>query len=675
MILIGEPLLACDDTGRLKSRIGTVFLRTPGIVTEGPMHILQRNLWIERLNSEREKEGKAALTDQEINEENALSVDLLFDPDEKVIQIRPDPSKMELSFRADEFIQDLGVSKRKIVYLNIDNAQVRNALMKRGEYWRMSQLSSVPDLMILLINNSIVSINNQPIYYYNKNTGTRYLSLEKFKSLKNLNDDDFKNQLAEIAVNTQLKNHHGRYEIDIFPTGCGFTNENFKGLSLQDKSLTVSKLRKKYEKLLADFEKAVPDELKHENLDNLVFRKEIYDTITKSRKSDSTCEVLVNISPEFYKQIQWVPGAYISDTKELIFDKVFDEAKNDPKNKDLDNICDLRAKEFILNYLRQFRNIEYINIGRIDNSLCTSRDNTLQKRSNVYIVHFKSEDKESTSLRIIRFQRWCIYENLENKLEHRDMLGAIMQAVDYTDYIFNRRLACTQLGMNLPKKFVTGRIRETYFGRQTKYHGTRIWVVYFERDYVNGTASDKIPDFYYKNQFFCLELADLLGRAAATNLIVARASKEKGKPMFDDGDEVVQIDEKTKLPCLVTVSDHTGTFRNYKNSCYDSVPAYAEFIMRHARKIRYPQKFIDKFLESFETKFKWTQDEYLNRKRAFDRLFIDFPVDEAGSLAYRWEKILKRLVDADAKELTKRIRAEVEKLRAKDRKNRLAHKR
>ena len=664
MILIGEPLLACDDTGRLKSRIGTVFLRTRGIVTEGPMHILQRNLWIERLNSEREKEGKPLLSDQEINEENALSVDLLFDPEEKTVQIRPDPSKMDLAFKADEFLQDLGVSKRKIVYLNIDNAQVRNALMKRGEYWRMSQLSSEPTQMILLIANSVVSINNQPIYYYNKNTGTRYLSLDKFKSLKNLNDDDFQSQLAEIAVNTQIKNHHGRYEIDIFPTDCGFSNENFKELALQDKSLTISKLRQKYEKLLDDFEKAVPVELKSENLDNLEFRNEIYDTITKSRRSDCKCEVLVNISPEFYKQIQWLPGAYISDTKELIFDKVFDEAKNNPNDKDLTGICDLRAKEFILNYLRQFRNIEYINVGRITNSLCTSRANTSQKRSNVYIVHFKSEDKESTSLRIIRFQRWCIYENLENESEPRDMLGAIMQAADYTDYIFNRRLACTQLGMNLPKKFVTGRIRESYYGKQTQYHGTRIWVVYFERDYVNGTASDKIPDVYYKNQFFCTELADLLGRAAATNLIVARASKE-GKPMFDDGDEVVQIDENTKLPSLITVSDHTGTFRNYENSCYDSVPYYAEFIMRHARKIQDPDKFIDKFLKSFEKKFKGTQDEYLSRKRAFDRLFIDFPVDEAGSLAYRWEKILKRLVDADAKVLTNQIRTEVEKLRAK----------
>lgn len=668
MTLIGEPLLACDETGRLKSRIGTVFLKTPGIVTEGPMHIYQRSLWADRLNSLRIQRGKDPLTDEEINEEFALSVDLLFDTvnGDNVVQIRPDPDNMELAFRADEILQDTGVSKRKIVYLNIDNAQVRNALMKRGEYWRMSQLSSDPEQMKLLVSNSIVSINSQPIYYYNRNTGTRYLTLEKFKSLGNLDDLDFQSQLSEIAVNSQIKNHHLRYEIDIFPPDCGFSNIDFKALSQTDSPLSISKLRKAYQQLVEKFEACVPDTLKDENLEeNYKFRNRIYETITLSRKSDSTCEVLKNISPEFYKQIEWVPGASISDDKELLFDSVFDEAINNPDDNKLAYICDLRAKEFILNYLRQFRNIEYINVGRITRSLCVSRPDAAKRRSNVYIVHFKSEDKESTSLRIIRFQKWCIYEHLEYQEQgqpDRDLLESIMRAVDYTDYIFNRRLACTQLGMNLPKKFVTGRIRETYYGRQERYHGTRIWVVYFERDYVNGTASDKIQKNAYKNQFFYLALADLLGRAAATNMIVARAD-EDGKPLFDDGDEVIQISEETGQPIGLTVSDHTGTFRNYEASCFDNVPEYAEFIMRHARKIRNPDKFIKTFLQSFERKFKWTQKEYQRSKRGFERLFIDFPRDERGNLAYRWEKILCRLQSTDASELTKQIGAEVEKLR------------
>ncbi|MFO7936524.1 MAG: hypothetical protein R6V06_02835, partial [Kiritimatiellia bacterium] len=485
MILIGEPLLACDETGRLKSRIGTVFLRTPGIVTKGPMHFLQRSLWIEHLNSLRLKEGKELLSQQEIEEEHQQSVDLLFDAKDKVVQIRPDPQNMHLAFQADEFIQQTGVSKRKIVYLNIDNAKVRNALMKRGEYWRMSQLSSDPVKMVLLISDSIVSINNQPIYYYNKNTGTRYLTLQMFRTLEQLNDIDFQAQLSEITLNTQKRNHHGRREIDIFPPDCKFTTADFKDLSNADKTLTIKQLRAKYRKLMAAFEECVPDALKDETIENLAFRNAIYTTITKSTKCSSTCEVLKNISPEFYKQIEWLPGASISDDKELLFDSVFDEAEKNPDDVELAHICDQRAKEFILNYLRQFRNIEYINIGRITRSLSTSRTATPLKRSNVYIVHFKSEDKESTSLRIIRFQKWCIYEHLEYTEESkpdRDLLEAIMRAMDYTDYIFNRRLACTQLGMNLPKKFVTGHIRETYYGRQQRYHGTRIWVIYFERD-------------------------------------------------------------------------------------------------------------------------------------------------------------------------------------------------
>ncbi|MFO7936489.1 MAG: hypothetical protein R6V06_02660 [Kiritimatiellia bacterium] len=219
------------------------------------------------------------------------------------------------------------------------------------------------------------------------------------------------------------------------------------------------------------------------------------------------------------------------------------------------------------------------------------------------------------------------------------------------------------LGMNLPKKFVTGHIRETYYGRQQRYHGTRIWVIYFERDYVNGIASDKISDNAYKNQFFFIPLADLLGRAAAINLIVARAD-QNGRPMFDDGDEIIQVSEETGLPIGLTVSDHTGTFRNYRNSCYDNAHAYAEFIMHHAKKVTLPGKFINTFLEAFEWKFKWTQEEYLRRKRGFDRLFSDFPKDERGNLAYRWEIILDRLIRTDVRKLTETIRAEVKKIQS-----------
>lgn len=655
MILIGEPLLACDETGRLKNRIATVFLKTPGIVTTGPMHIMQRQIWIDHLQAERNRQGLPPLTPEEELDEMELSVDLLLDNDEKTVQIRPDPKEMDMAFIADELLQTM-VSKRRIVYLNIENPLVRNRLMQRGENWRMSQLASDPEQMIRQIASARVAIQFLPIYFYNKNTGTRFLTLDSFKTIGRLPDDEFCGQLLEIATFSQNLNHHGHPEIAVFPPDCSFSRKEFTAATEQ---MSASRLRKVYSELVCKFSEALPAALRNERVENLAWRNAIYAAITRSRKSNAKCEVLSNVSAEFYKQIEWLPGANITDDGELIFDKVFDEAHANPDDLDLKNLCDIRAREFVQNYLRQFRNIQYINIGRIGRSLNQKRASDKRQRSNVYIVHFKSADKDRTSLRIIRFQKYCIYEHLESG---KEMLDAIMEAVDYTDYIFNRRLACIQLGMRLPKKFSTGRIRETYHGSNPMYHGWRIWVVYFERDYVNGIASDKIPAEHYKTPDFDMRLAGLLGEAAAVNIVVGRSDTD-GKPMFDDGDEVILLDDASGLPCDLTVSDHTGTLSDYTSPLCASAPAYAEFINSHLQKTQDAELFIDTFLAAFRDKLNWLQGEYQLRKLAFDTLFSHLPYDEHGSLAYRWECILKRLASADTDNLTEIIRANLNAIR------------
>jgi hypothetical protein len=209
--------------------------------------------------------------------------------------------------------------------------------------------------------------------------------------------------------------------------------------------------------------------------------------------------------------------------------------------------------------------------------------------------------------------------------------------------------------MRLPKKFVTGRIRETYHGSNSQYDGWRIWVVYFERDYVNGVASDKIPHKYYENQEFNIRLGRLLGEAAAINLVVGRCDT-KGDPMFDDGDEVILMDPDSGLPCDLTVSDHTGTLSDYLKRLDKNAPFYAAFISNHARKITDPEPFINTFLDAFHAKLIWLQKEYEKRQLAFDRLFNHLPFDEKGSLAFRWQCILNRLKSTDATHLTNLIR-------------------
>ena len=225
---LGEPLFARDETGRLKTRIGTFFLRTPGLVTLPGVHATQRIAWLNELNRERQVAGIPALSEAESDAEIACSVDLLFN-DQHVL-IRPDPYAVDLAFEADEALQAL-VSKRKIRFLNTQNEIIRNALRARGENWRMSRVPVSPEEMNRMIAQARVAISGLPLYFHNAATGTRFLTLETFAWLGTQPDDVFRKHLAEIVRYSSLRNRFGYPEIDIFPVGCAFSRQAVEALN------------------------------------------------------------------------------------------------------------------------------------------------------------------------------------------------------------------------------------------------------------------------------------------------------------------------------------------------------------------------------------------------------------------------------------------------------------
>ncbi len=651
MKILGDPIFARDETGRLKSRIGTLFLRTPGLVTQTGIHATQRIAWIKELNRERQLAGLPKLTNDEIDEEMSRSVDLLFD--DQFVLIRPDPYAMDLAFEADDLLQTL-VSKRKIRFLNIQHERVRNALCSRGENWRMSRIPCSPEEMNRLIASARVAIDGLPIYFYNPSTGTRFLTLDSFGWLERLPDDAFRAQLREIARHSGLRNRFGHPEVDIFPPGCAFTRQAFEALNVE--GLSNEALRSAYLKLLETFRQTVPDALQEESVDNIEWRNLLCSTLTLQPNAVVSEEIIPGISPEFHMQIEWLPGARI-ENGELIFDPVFEEPEIAPEDPELRSLCDLRAKNVIFNYVRELSNIEFINVGRITRSL-SARSKDFHHRANVYIVQVKEENKPAPELHILRFQKWCVSEHLD---EGKDLVRSIMEAADYTDYILDRRLGCRQLGMNLPDKVTSGRIREVYSGTNKEYYGIRCWVVYFERAYIKGNATDKIPVWRYANAEFNLRLARILGEAAATNIVVGRTYSDK-RAMFDDGDEVILLDENG-MPDHLIVSDHTGTFTEYQFPLRIFASAYADAVNRRAALMPNAKEFATIYLASFQKRFERIQQEYGLRKRAFDNLFKHIPVDPKGSFGYRWQCILSRLANTDAAALAQAVRNHIEVLK------------
>ncbi|MEI6212314.1 MAG: hypothetical protein WCR06_11885 [bacterium] len=650
ILTIGDLPFDPRLTASSRPKIGTVFLRTPGLVTRTPLHATQRLAWIDALNEARLTNGEGPLAEADVEEEWAHSVDLLFNESGHVL-IRPDPGAMALAFQADELLQQqLKISKRLIRFLNVANDRVRSALRARGECWRMSVVPLQQDEILAHIRASRVGIDGQPVYYYNQTTGTRYVTLQEFDGLQALPDHMLRKMLIEIKTFCARRNRLGNPEIDFFLSPPAFGHRNIEKLHFV--ALDNAELRQIHAELTAAFRAAVPIMLREDNPAQIEWRNQMMAALMSRPHETDAREIVQGLSPEFFLQIEWLPGARLEEG-ELLLDPIFTEAEAEPQDVELRNMCDLRAREFIFNYVREFGDIEYANIGRIGRSLSLRHDET--RRNTVYIAEVKQSDNPVPVMRIIRLQKWGIAEHLN---DGADLLTAILRAEEYTDYILDRRLGCRQLGMHLPPHVQTRRISERYTGQNNRYHGQIYWTTYLERDYVAGRASDKLPDAAYQNPEFNRRLASLLGEAAAINLLVGRMRNNTTTVLFDDGDEVVLLDANG-LPALLAVSDHTGTFTNYEGDLSQDTAAYALPVNRRASRMPNVAEFAELYLASFLQRFEHIQQVYRERRRAFDSLFKHRPWDPGGSMAYRWFHVLKRLDASNPLQLADEIRRHI----------------
>ena len=637
MEIFGDKLFAKDAEGKLLSRIGTMFFKTPGLVTKKGVHAMQRMLWIEEINRRRAEKGEPALTMEEEDAEMAESADLIFT--EEFVLIRPDPERMDLAIKADLELQKM-VSKRKIRFLNTSAVKVRSVLRARGENWRMARHPISQEDMVELIESSKVPICEKPIYYYNRTTGTRYITASGYEEVKRLSDADFRRQVNEVIMGLSKRNRLGQPEVDVFPTTT--PPEIKKALRmLKTDALNDAELRRAVDKIATDWRMTLPAELRDETPVNFEWRNEMCDTITRQANETSADEqeLIAGISPEFYRQIEWLPGARIEDG-DVIFDEIYDEAAM-TQDPELLEMCDNRVKSFLFNTTRLFGSVEYINIGRITNTL--SRVHVKgNRRGHVYVMQYKELDRAEPTVMMIRLQKWGVAEHLD---EGKNLLDSIVLADEYSDFILDRRLMCRQLGMSLPKRLGFGHFTEKYRGAN-HHNGCSVRTAYFARAYVPGIATDKLPLAKYRNPAFALKFAFLFGQAAAVDMIVGRCSSVTRESLFDNNYEVVALGADG-LPEAIRITDHAGSFVNYESDFSEYVSNYAAPVIRRKKYVTEYENFALAYIEGFRRRFVEVQEAYRTHRRAYDTLFRDRPYDTNGSGAYRWARALQRLDGAD----------------------------
>jgi hypothetical protein len=295
-----------------------------------------------------------------------------------------------------------------------------------------------------------------------------------------------------------------------------------------------------------------------------------------------------------------------------------------------------------------------VNVGRVPESLSLDRPQK-QGRRGVYLAELRARSEHAIIKRFIRLQKWGVWEHLD---EGKGLLQAIKESDDYTDYCLDRRLGCRQLGMNLTRRVALRHLSEIYGGTNARFRGEAIRTVYFEREYMPGIATDKLPLEKYAQAGYGPKLASLLGRAAATNLIVGRALESGQRPVFDDGDEVVREGEDG-LPAEVIVGDHTGAFGEYRLPLETFAAYYSRPANLRDKVVPDAQGFATAYLDALRDQFLHIQGDYRKRRRAFDTLFKHCPYDPAGSFAYRWECVLRRLDQTNPYALVEAIRQQI----------------
>lgn len=654
--LLGPDPFAAEADGQRKTRIGTVFPLQRTLVTLPGIHATQRLDFIEWCNERRRASGRPPFAPDE--EERLLleAVDVIFDANQ--ILIRPDPSEMALAFAADELLEELElISRRNIRFLFVMDPKVRDAIQARGENWRISPLPQSAAEMTRLIESSRVAIREGAIYYYNRFSGTRQLTYPEFAGLGRLDDRTLAWQLQEIAVYSAQRSRRGSPEVDFFAVRPeAFGAADFEGIDFA--GLTPAELRARFEELRRRFHDAVESDFLQDDPQAEVWRNRMLGALVSQQDQTITDELMRHLSPEFFLQVEWLPGGH-AEEGEFILDPIFEEAERLPQDEDLRRLCEPLVRGFIFSYIREYGNVDYINIGRISRSLSKVRPQVRGRRG-VYLVQLQLHGAPAPMLRLIRMQKWGIRERLD---EGKPLLQALLENEEYTDYVLDRRLGLRQLGMNLPARIRVLRTQETYRGRNSEVNGRPIPVICFERNYLGGLATDKVPPSRYLKAGYASRLAALLGRAAAANLIVGRSLEQARRAMFDDGDEVIQEDPVTGLPAEIVVSDPSGSFSDYQRSLLELAPEYARPVNVRTGKVPEPGEFAETYLQAFRERFIFLQGEYRKRRRAFDGLFKHCRYDRGGSFAYRWECVLRRLDETDADALVHMIHEHIDVLK------------
>ncbi len=628
--ILGPDFFDVGEDGRPLSPIASAFPRHGIVVAGRGIHAMQAETALQYLRKGALQERGHELTaDDEVNlYEDAVS---LMVSNGRVL-IRSDPEDMAHTFAADELLRRF-LSKESIQFTGAHLTEVRDELRRRGECWRISPHPRSVEEIGSFIRASRIHVATDAIYFYSMLTGGRFLTYAEFMKIRPLirtNRQEVLARVSEILHLADLVNDQGERELSFFlPAEKELDTALLKDLSaaLQggESPEAVEKQERLFDRFAGAFAGAAGAELQSNDEENLTWRTTMFCRLSDINEMEVE-EWALGLSPEFYLNVRWLPGAQIC-CGELSF-----EQNTEP-----------RVQSLIAYYFKEWEGLCSINVGRIESSQ-TERDRTGEQRE-VYLMVLELPDN-AEEIRIVRMIKWDIMHRINRGVA---LNQAIAETLQYREYIYDRLKAAATLGIPVPA------FRAIELTEHLKGLG---WIptIFFDRRYVPGVATDKIPARRYSDPEFVVRLAGLLGHAAGMTLAVGRASPLTGHVFFDDGDEVIQLDENG-YPDRVILADTTGSFTDWISPMHTMVPHCLWHVAGHLDRARAKgvgreklAEAVDNFTSSLGSEIGRLQEILREKSSSLAALFSERSL-EPGGIRRRWEGVLDRLEHTSIGEL------------------------
>jgi hypothetical protein len=634
--VLGPEIFARDRDDKPLSPIGVIFPGLLLIVTGRGIHAELVALAEEFLRARTLQSEERELSAEEESEiyENVVSL-LVRDA---TVLIRSNPEDMDRVFAADDILQRV-VAKELIQFTGVHVEKVREQLRRRGERWRISPPPRSPNEIFQHIRASQVHVKTGAVYYLNFQTGERFLTYEEFLRIRPLlreSPGEALARLKEINHLNRLVNDQGAPELSFFlPAEIKLPTDALEALiSVLEDSVPPREpalAEDLFDRFATAFAEATGDDLTVDGDQHTTWKNTMYCRLYQLSEKEVE-EWILGLSPEFHFNVRWLPGARIRGN-EVAF-----EGNAEPRVRNLVNY-----------FLHDRPGLVSVNVGRVE-SPQTQRDRTGEEREVYLVVLGLPEGGEE--IRLLRLMKWDVVHRLKQGFPLRLAIG---DTIRYRDYITDRLKAAAAL--EVPILAYTS----VQFSEELQGIG-EIPVFFFDRKYVSGMVTDKIPLGYYAKEGFIVHLARFLGIGAAASMVLGRASYRSGELFFNDGDEVIQLDAE-KLPVRLVISETTGSFTNSTTPLVELLPQCLIHLAAHLEKARARgiargdlEEAVTTFAETVSTEIERMKSLLETRSAALRSLFHE-RTSEPGSVRARWESILDRLAETDPGELRRAILA------------------